>query len=149
MCAVHCDGPDSRDLLQSPTSPGVRKPATSITVVKSLGSSSGLFRPSRRACAPAHRHPRLDVYPGRLHVNSARASLPSKLYIELAPPAVDKRLSAKTAAAWPALWIVCLWRGTFPISLLLARAWHPESLAARKQFTLDVKDGCKVHRFRG
>lgn len=36
------------------TSEGVRKPATSITVVNSpFGSSSGLLTPSGRACAPA------------------------------------------------------------------------------------------------
>ena len=36
------------------TSPGVRKPATSITVVKSLGNSSGLLTPSRRADTPVY-----------------------------------------------------------------------------------------------
>ena len=36
----------------TPTSPSVRKPATSITVLNSFGKSSGLLTPSSRAAAP-------------------------------------------------------------------------------------------------
>ena len=43
------------------TSPGVRKPAISMTVENSLGNRSGLFTPSRRAEAPACTSAKFDA----------------------------------------------------------------------------------------
>ena len=45
------------------TSPGVRKPATSMTVENSLGNRSGLLTPSRRAEAPAYASANVGAQP--------------------------------------------------------------------------------------